>query len=292
MDYFQGISLAERVTSAFPLSIGTSLAMESLFEPMQKPYDPERKIPNKVNLNQYDTCYINLETLYRNLVASLEKTAFSTASVNDLIATLIEEIGIIQGLFDSEGNGCQVKFYHAEHKTLESYASSGRYVGLKLRTPTTDNQRFFHAQQLQVFKALDTFTDSILKFKDAFEATSYESALILTHHPYDLIHFKDFKQLDLLESNTGILKPRYQWNTKYHSLGTHDLSHLPFSKKLLFVFGDKSEIKPGSSTMRQAVYDVSKRYDWNPTTTPDRVTYTLQIGILDPAVAAMLNSYT
>lgn len=291
MDFLSGISLAERMVSAFPLSIGTSLAFESVFEPMQKPFDPDRKVPNKVNPADYDTCYINLQTLYRNMVGALDKNLFNTANVNDLIATMLEEIGVIQGLFDSEGQGCIAKFYHADHSDLRSYVNSGRLVGVKLREPNTDNQKFFHAQEQKCLKALDTFTDSILKFKDTLESASYERALVVTHHPYDLIHYGKFKQIDLLESNTGVLKPRYAWSSKYHQLGEHDLSHLPFCRKLLLVFGDKTEIKPGPLNVRNQVYEVSKRKNWNPLTTMDKINLDLQVSILDPAVAAMLRSY-
>ena len=291
MDYTAGISLVERMTSAFPLSIGTSLAMESIFEPMMKPYDPDRKIPNKVNPADYDTCYVNLQTLYRNLVGSMDKDLFNRATINDLIATLIEEIGVIQGLFDSEGNGCQVKFYVAEHSDLKRNVSLGRYVGVKLREATTDNQKYFEAQEKNCLKYLNTFTDSILQFKDALEPVGAERALVITHHPYDLINFAKFRQLDLLESNTGVLKTRYQWASKYHPLGDKDLSQLPFNKKLLLVFGDKAEIKPGSANLRNQVYDVSIRYNWVPTTTMDKINLNLQLGVLDPAMAAMLRSY-
>lgn len=291
MDFLTGISLAERMVSAFPLSIGTSLAMESVFEPMQKPFDPERKVPNKVNSADYDTCYINLQTLYRNLVGALDKQIFNTANVNDLVATLLEEIGVIQGLFDSEGQGCVAKFYHAEHHDLHSMVNAGRLVGVKLREPNTDNQKFFHAQEQKCLKVLDTFTDSILKFKDSLEAASYERALVITHQPYDLIHYGKFKQIDLLESNTGVLKPRYAWGSKYHPLGDRDMSHLPFCRKLLMVFGDKTEIKPGSAGMRAQVYEVSKLKNWSPLTTLDKINLDLQIAILDPAMAAMLRSY-
>lgn len=291
MDHFSGISISTRMTSGFPLSIGTALAFESVFEPIQKPYDQDRRIPVRLDPSKYDTCYVNLSTLYRNLVGSMEKNTFNLATVDDLLATLIEEIGVIQSLFASDGAGCVPKFYVAEHKTLTRGVKLGSYVNLKLREATTENQKYYHAQEETCIKLLNKYTDSIVQFPDAVTPTGHERAFILTHRPYDLIEHGKFSQLDLLESNTGVLKTRYEWASKYHPFGEKDLSHLPFNKKLLFIFGDKAEIKPTLSSIRAQVYDLSVQRNWTPTTTMDKINLTLQIGILDPAVAAMLRSY-
>lgn len=289
---FTGISLSERMVSAFPLSIGTSLAMESVFSPMQKPYDPERKIPQKVSPGDYQVCYINLATMYRNMVGAMDKQVFTTAHIDDLIATLIEEVGVIQSLFDSEGEGCAVKFYIANHDDLHSGVRFGRLVGVKLREATTDNQKYYEAQEKKCLKALHTFTDSIIEFKDSVKPKDRETAFILTHQPYDLINYGKFAQLDLLESNTGVLKPRYMWGSKYHPMGERDMSHLPFHRKLLFIFGDKAEIKPGGTNIRNQIYDISIKRNWNPTTTLEKINLELGIDILDPALAAIIKSYS
>jgi len=54
-NYTAGATLASRTVSAFPISIGTSLAFESVFFPRQPSYDPERQIPNRVEVTQYQS---------------------------------------------------------------------------------------------------------------------------------------------------------------------------------------------------------------------------------------------
>lgn len=291
MSNFQGITISERMVSAFPISIGTSLALESIFQPMQSPYDPERKIPQKVDIGDYDTMYVNLATLYRNLVGSMEKHTFSLAHADDLIATLLDEIDVIQSLFLGEAGKTVVKFYLADHGTLKRNVSFGRYVGVKLRESSTENQKFYAAQEATCLKALSSFSDSVLKFSDAFECSQRERALLLTHLPYDLINHRGFDQLDLIESNTGVLKGRHRWCTKYHPMGERDMSHLPFHKKLLFVFGDKYEIKPGPKGLRDEVYRVSVERNWTPATTLDKVKLDVSVAVMDPAIVAMFKSY-
>lgn len=62
-----------RTVSAFPLSVGTSLALESVFNGVQEPIDPNRVIPQKVEINNYDAFWINVGTLFRNLYNALNK---------------------------------------------------------------------------------------------------------------------------------------------------------------------------------------------------------------------------
>lgn len=292
MSYLAGISIANRMVSGFPLSIGTALAMESLFTPIQRPYDPERKIPQKVDLGQYSQCLINLKTLYRNLAGSMEKMVFSTADPGDILATLIEEIGIINDLFMQEGKGCVPVFYYSTHDDLKSRVKRNSYVSVRLREAKTESQLYYERQYEHCLKAINERTDTLVHYKDHVTGDKYPDAVILTHEPWDLIGFRDFRTLDLLESNTGVLKQRDQWWTKLHPFGSQKLDHIPFHKKTLLVFGDKSTIHPGHLSMRQAVYDVSTRRNWTSVTTLEKVNLDLQTCILDPALAAILKSYT
>ncbi len=63
--------LLQRTVSGFPLSIGTGLALESILEPVQEVYDPQRVVPEKIKLNKYDAIWFNIDTLVRNIVGSV-----------------------------------------------------------------------------------------------------------------------------------------------------------------------------------------------------------------------------
>lgn len=291
MEYSTSNSVALRAVSGFPLSVGTSLAFESVFPATQTPYDPERTIPNQVLLDQYQTCWVNVSTLFRNLISAVDKQAFLQATIQELAMVIEEEIGVIQSLFDEYGKGCKVEFYYSDYSQIKSELKRGKIVFAELREPNTENQKFYQSRLNDVIKQINQHSDSLHVFKGALEAKSYESAFVLTHQPFDLTEYDKFGKLDLLESNTGLLKPRTQWNTKYHSLGKEDLSHLPFNRTLLFVFGDKVLIKPLSIKIREQILAISVKRNWTPATTLEKVYQDFTLEIRDPALFAVLKSY-
>ena len=284
-NYSLGLTLHDRAVSAFPLSIGTSLALESIFSPRQEPYDASRIIPNQINIEDYQSCWINIHTLFRNLSSAIEKETFLSSTPERLAATLEEEIGVINDLFLNEGNGvCKPEFYYATYDKL--YKT--KIQGLDFREPSTDGQKYYDNRLKETMKILERHTDTIHKFDDGLDRHQRERALVITHHPYDLVHWNRFERLDLLESNTGVLKPRSLWQSKYYPMSGQSFTHLPFLKKLLLVFGDKTMIKPMPMVLRKEVLDVSVRYHWNPTTTKEKINIDLSLGIKDPFAASIL----
>lgn len=290
MEYALGMSLAERAVSGFPVSIGTSLALESLFNPIQTPYDPERKIPNRADLEKTDTCWFNITTMFRNLVGAIDKSVYLKARAEDFGATLLEEMGVIEGLFSQFSPHCRPVFYYSTYDDLRKAIASKRIIGVFLREPNTENQKYYQNLLLNAIKYIDKHTESVLKFNDAVRPKRYENAIILTHQPYDLVDFMQFRDVELLESNTGVLKPRFQWNTKYHPFGEKSLHHLPFNRKLLLCMGDKSLIKPGPLPLRKQILETSLNRHWTPTTTLDKINLELGLDVRDPYMLAVLNS--
>lgn len=285
--YPAGTSLAERAMSAFPLSIGTSLAFESVFPGKQAPYDPNRRVPEMVDLDQYQTCYVNITTLYRNLVSSITKDVLLKSTPADIAAILEEEIEVIQNLFQVEGrNTCKVVFYYSTYSQLKNRS----VPGLSFREATTDNQKHFKTVQDNVIRLMEKHTDSIRCFKDAIEADRHENAFVITHQPYDLTSFKKFSRLDLLESNTGILKSRSRWNSKYCSMAGQDFSHLPFSKKILLIMGDHTLIKPMPTTLRKSILESSVKRNWTPMSTDEKIRIDLGFDIRDPFALSVINA--
>lgn len=285
--YQPGNSLYSRAMSAFPLSIGTSLAMESVFQGQQAPYDPDRKIPDQLDVSQYQKCYINIATLFRNLVSAITKETLLSANPEELASILEDEIAVIQGLFQNEGRGvCQPVFYYSTYSKLKSKV----VPGLSFRDPSTDQQKHLAAMMANVLRIMEKHTDSIRVYTDAIEADRHEAAFVLTHHPYDLTSYKKFSRLDLLESNTGVVKPRARWSSKYCPMSGQDFSHLPFTRKLLLIFGDKSMIKPMPPSIRKTILETSLKRNWNPATTDEKIKIDLGFDIRDPYTIAVLNA--
>jgi len=286
MDYVAGSNLTGRAVSGFPLSIGTSLALESIFAPQQNPYDPLRKIPQQIDLTKYHTFWVNITTLYRNMIGAVSKEAYQSVVAEELCMALEEEMDVINLLFQNEGqNLCKVSYYYGAYESLEKEKTPG----FGLRKPTTPSQIHYQGLLEHVLKLLQKRTDTIHVFKDAVKPKRRDRALILTHQPYDLVDFKHFDRLDLLESNTGVLKPRALWSTKYNPMSGVSFSNLPFTRKLLMIFGDRYLIKP-IGPVRKLILDVAEKNKWTAVTTEEKVDFDVNRSVRDPYAIAVFKA--
>lgn len=282
-----GIAVTARAVSGFPLSIGTAIAMETLFPLMQDPYDKERKIPDQADLSQYDSIYLNLTTLFRNFISALEPGMFATVSVPDVVATLEEEISLINQLLSTHGPNCRPHYYYSTYSSLRSHIAGLTDKNVSLREPATELQKAYDALLQKTLKMMEEHTDTILKFDGALKPKDYDNSLIFTHQPYDLVDFRFFAKPELLESNTGHIKPRKDWNTKFHSMGTHDISMMPFHRKTLLVFGDRSLVRPAKMKLRETILDVAVKKNWHPLTSKDKINLDVELSTQDPYLVAM-----
>lgn len=280
-------SLSTRTTSAFPISIGTSLALESLFRGSQAPYDPDRQIPEKIDHSRYNEMWFNIDTLIRNIIGAMTKDAFMRTSEEEIAYALLNEIEIINAIFETDGkNLCLPRYYEASYKKLQSSLPPQ----VKLREERTDYQILLRDRVNSIKKYISKFTDSIIDVDSEIKSGPDTKAMILTHIPYDLLSIKNFNTLHLLESHTGVLKTRREWNTKYYQIGDRDLSHLPFFKHLLLALGDKNQISPGPYKLRSLIYDISMKRNWTPLTTIAKIKLDYELDIKEPYVADYLNN--
>lgn len=273
--------LYDRTTSAFPVSIGTSLAMESIFLNGPQPsFDPDRKIPNRVDLHRYQEIWFNVETLIRNIAGSVERSRFTECVPKHVLEILNSEIEILESLFQVEGQGtCRPIFYVSSFKSLR--AQKKHFVFF--RDSETSIQKSYDFKVDQIIKLLNRQTEKVRMLDDEIKPDRRSSALIVTHYPYDLLSHARFERLELLESHTGILKKRPDWNTKYAPMGQESLSHLPFHENLLFIFGDKTLLRPQSFKVRQKVLDMSIQDKWTPYTTLTKIHESFRMHTSHPA---------
>jgi len=278
--------LHNRAMSSFPLSIGTGLAFESLFNPRISPYDPERVIPDRVDLSKYKFILINLYTLFRNLNGSVDKTQFLLSDPSEIADVLFQETEVIKDLFNNEGNGlCKPVFYLCEYT---HYYKSSKYSNIKFRTDNTANQKTTAAKaQLSLSKLL-TYDKEFIKTDYVLRQAGKPTSLILTHAPLDLLNYNNFSKLSLLESHTGKLKDRHLWNSKYMPMPDENMNILPFIKKLLLVFGDKVHIQPTDIRLRRLIMSTAKNRNWTSMTTLDKVNLDLSLDIKEPYVLKFL----
>lgn len=276
-------ALAERAMSAFPVSIGTSLALESIFPPRQPAYDESRVIPNKIEITKYQEFWININTLFRNFIGSIDKNTFLTTSPGEMAQVLYGEIGVIKSLLTVEGKGvCRAVFYAC---TYDKQYKGHQHKAVMFRHDNTDYQKAVAAAYMKVVGYLAKMDDSVKLLDDTLTPDKKIKALILTHYPYDLVSAHNFDKLDLIESNTGKLKTRAQWWTKYYKLPGAELNTLPFNDKLLKIFGDHVMFQPMDIRFRRMIYDVSVQRRWTPFTTIAKMNMDVELTFKDKFMA-------
>lgn len=267
----------DRTVSAFPLSIGTSIAFESLFAGRQTAYDPERPVTH-FDVSDYGEFQININTLIRNIIGSLNDVGFKELDQTKVFNTLVEEVEMIRSILINEGSNHIKPVFYKPRYVLPSVFSN-RYVNLRI--PKTEKQlkeesvRLYCAQTfLKEHKEDDVVTYNAHPHPLGKEIRE-KNAIILTHVPYDLLGEKHFKELVLLESHTGAIKKKELWYTKYYK--GKEMRPMPFTRKLLAIFGDMVMFSPMLSAYRDIILDAAEKGRWTVFTTEDKIRQDLDL---------------
>jgi hypothetical protein len=271
--------LAARVMGSFPLSVGTSLALEGALG--IHPDHQESPAP----ILRYDDLWCNLRTLFRNCMGALDKTTAGTVLPDEMAWTLQEEISQLSSLVaEATHNRCRTVYYVSNYAGLAQ-----KYPFATLRMDSTERQKQYSAIQKEAIAQLlkasrgqqtqddqedgqrrDQIAVFDLKLKPVTPTGGPQSsALLLTHYPYDLFSAKRFRQMTLLESHTGRLKEKALWHTKYAQ--GRELAMIPFREDLIQVFGDSELFAPMRLEVRRELLQIAQKMQWNPTTTHERI---------------------
>lgn len=266
--------LSCRTVSAFAVSIGTSLALESIFYSNTPSYDPDREIPQKVNIEDYDEFWINLSTMFRNIMGALSKEDSNRVGASGLKETLAFEMETIESIVLNEGKGkVKLIFYACEYKEA---TSSLKHPHAVFRTDSTDKQKIYRSLHNEtIAKLLKERNESEnLRILDSSLKPKHKcKALVLTHIAYDLLSYKNFNTLDLIESHTGVLKPKSMWYTKFHEGKV--LNMIPFSLGFLQIFGDGEHFKPIDIRVRRTLIELAKENHWTQITKNEKIKFNI-----------------
>lgn len=258
----------EKVTSKFPLSIGTSLAFESLFDGPLPAYDPNRIIPNKINIKDYDSFYVNVSTLFRNFLSSIKvhPDKLNTTLVTDVI---LEEMEIIEEVVKNNSN-VDLFFYLNDFLNIEKEFTLG-IIREDIKNPSVNSKSNLEF----TFKKYLINKKNILINKHYLKPDKKRKSLLLSHYAIDLLDYKKFNKLSLLESNTGILKNSNIFYTKLYN--GKELVSIPFNKMFLQLFGDNTIFKPYGIKIKKELLDISAKQNWNQLTTNDRIMLSIKL---------------
>ena len=252
----------QRVLGDNNLSIPTDIVIEEIY------------IKGKVHA---PFLYVNIRTLIRNLLGSVEGELPSGRAVFD---ELQDEIAQLISLVEvsTQGN-THVKFYYQTYSSL--HRSLPNCILKPIRTGkqqyladiTTSvlvefSKQYIDGDPTTTMAALPEL--DIHRYDCAIKGDKIESAFILTHTAICLLSDKSFGKLGLIESHTGKLKYIRDWNTKLDP--SRKYPRIPFNVMTLQVFGDRNIlIAPMKKIVKDALYEVATNGNWTSVTTKDKV---------------------
>lgn len=259
------LRLDGRMKGQFPVSIATSLALEGLFG-----IHPDLPAPKTPHWLQYDTLYVNLRTVFRNLHSLFNAQENEEMQVEDYTPFILEEMTLIENIVKQHTeNKMTVRYYACSYENIK-----GLYPYAKFKDATTIKQKFYSAKETGTINAcfakLGGKKNKVLEIFDTTIISDHSNVLLLSSYAIDLLHVKPVKDLALLESHTGVIKKKKDWYTKLNNGKT--LERIPFDKMTVQAFGDSSGVfKPYPQSHRQKLVELANKYHWSQITTKDRI---------------------
>lgn len=260
------LSVAQREIGQLPLSIGTSMAIE-LFTDRK---DPEREGRYLAKPAPPEQLWVNLRTLFRNLYNAMDPDLRRKVLADHFIPTLLNELEVITSVVSEQTLGrTQVVFYYCSYTDLAT-----RFPKAIHKPLNTDLQKIYFLTEQ------GACTDIVKSHGEQYGIKQFISKLqgesrtcwIMTHVPVDLVSTNHFSKVTLLESHTGKLKEKLDWNTKL--TGGDKVSHMPFNAFTLQLFGDGGlYFSPMPIKIKREVLEIAEKYHWTPATSLDKIRY-------------------
>ena len=264
--------LSDRAMSSWDISIGTALALESLFKGPKPPYDPERVLPPHVDIMGYQELWINVSTLYRNILGSVNTATQKQVMPGEILSVLEYETELIKEIIKQNSKDRVKVIYYCVHYTgLEK-----KHPEAKIRKDTTEKQIHYTEQETLVIKEFlkrHRKDNGILEFDNAIRSITSSNVLMLTHVAYDLLSYNKFNTLHLLESHTGKCKDISLWWTKLSN--SKELMRIPFNILTLQIFGDSQIFLPFPIETRKQILQLAEDKKWTNVTTKERIRLSL-----------------
>lgn len=239
-----------------PVSISTAMIFES-----------EDARPDKWN----QLVLINLRTLVRNIVGAVDPVDKDLLEVDDIIDTVIEEMGQLKELFQTYKPNTEVDFYYPDYSTLTKGFPKGN-----IRLPKTKLQEKDTYMHAKIFKRMESRCedeqDSFTYRQSGWQLEKDDKEVTLvTHCPTDLLSQYKFPKMNLLETHTGRVKVRREWSSKLNKNAHEDVTSIPFCKFTIQVYGEGVFFQVSDTKIKKYVKDMAVRDKWNAMTSDSRI---------------------
>jgi len=263
--------LSARAMSTYPLSIGTCLAIECFSTGPRPSYDPEAIPGVKITPGTYEELWVNLITLSRNMIGSVDRLDIHRVSGEELAQELTSEMEIISDVVKQFDPNLIIRFYSNSYRGV-----AGKYPRAKVRgnaTPAKQAEVVLIGESIQELYKFKKTSTKLLHFDLAIKPIKRARSLFLTNYAHDLTYRAAFGEMDLLESYTGVVKTPAQWWTKFSDYAAN---RIPMTPRWLQVFGDSTLFYQHDRALRKQVLEIAEKFEWNHRTTPDRIALSLE----------------
>lgn len=264
--------IEKREKGPFDLSFGTSIAIQKACG-----FDEDGNLKTrKPPILEFDELLVNLRTLFRNIYTLLDRDIRLRVETETMMMVMVTEMKIIEGIINHYSGGrTRVRYYTCTYDSLTK-----EFPNAYFRDVNTQLQKIYAHNENQVLEKLhkqyEKPKDDTIAFHDVRLPGKDRKTLIVTNYTFDLLWWRRFEDLQLLESYTGDIKKRVRWYTKLKN--GNKLPNIPFDRMTVQLFGDSGDLlKPYPKDYRDTLLKVAKRYKWDALTSQARVKLTVDL---------------
>ena len=264
----------------YPVSIGTSIAFETLFG-ISDLIPPTNPLP----FTKYGYVIINIRTLIRNLYGAVAKELKVEYPVARYLEKIMEEIAKIPAILENQsGDRLEPIYYIPSYRSLKRDFPNAMLRQIGNKAYGRQHQEAVEQYCIAQLTAKTINDELPIHLTDIKLPEVDKPAILMTHQPIDLLSYTNTRDVDLIESHTGVIKDRYKWYTKLNGKG---LESIPFASWSLQFFGDGKLFAGHPPKYRKAVIDFATANKWNQTTSTDLIRMQLR-RFPDPDIAKAL----
>lgn len=208
--------------------------------------------------------WLNLTTMWRNFSSSIIAPEMMPRETQ--VKLFIEELYVIQALIASH---CPVQYYYVPTEKLVRAFPSAKLKEAKENK--TANQLFQIDQEFYMLSKALKEKDLKIKEEEPLLSGSDVNAWIITHHVSDLLSRYRFRELTLLESNTGNTVTSNLWGGKLTGDRAFNEKHIPFNALTLQIMGDRAVDFLAHAALSSKVKKVAEANHWHGLTTMAKI---------------------
>lgn len=248
----------------YPVSIGTSIPLEVLFGISE--LIPATNPPPYV---KYKHILINVRTLIRNIYGAVAKELKAEYPAQSYLDRLLAELSNLPAVVENQSAGqTGVIFYLSNHRDIAKHYPKAILKVVKESAYGRRHQEAIEQYCVAQITSMAIAGSVPVSLVDIKLPRVGEASVIITHQPIDLLSYVNSRDIDLIESHTGVIKDRYKWYTKLNGKG---LETIPFSNWSIQFFGDGKHFAGYPPKHRKMVVDFSIANRWNQSTTLDLI---------------------